>query len=72
MLSYGSVVKPILAYLRSLKPDKSFWDFPPWVIVLSTAAVVGSISAVAAVIGLARWRNSPTGELHVPSSEASE
>jgi hypothetical protein len=72
MFSYGSVVKPILVYIRSLKPDTSFSDIPSWVIVLATAAVVGSISAVAAVIGLARWRNSPTGEQRVPSTEAAE
>jgi len=46
---------------------RSFWDFPPWVIVLVTAAVVGSISAVASVIALARWRNRDVRELRVPS-----
>jgi hypothetical protein len=66
------VVRGVWRYIRSLKPDKSLWDFPPWVIVLVTAAVVGSISSVAAVIGLARWRNRDVGELRVPSTEASE
>jgi hypothetical protein len=66
------MLSSVKTYLRALSPDTSFSDIPSWVIVLVTAAVVGSISAVAAVIGLARWRNTPKGELHVPSSEASE
>lgn len=47
----------IRTYLRALAPDTSFSDVPAWVIVLVTAAVVGAVSAVVAVIGLARWRN---------------
>jgi hypothetical protein len=66
------MLSSVKTYLRALSADTSFSDIPSWVIVLVTAAVVGSISAVAAVIGLARWRNRPAGELHVPSSEASE
>jgi hypothetical protein len=49
----------ILERLRRWKDGAVAWftSLPGWVIVLVTAAVVGSISAVVAVIGLSRWRN---------------
>lgn len=45
---------------------------PGWVIVLSTAAVVGSISAVVAVTGLARWKNRSTSAVEVPVREVGD
>ena len=39
---------------------------PSWAIVLSVVAVVGAASAVAAVTGLARWRNRSAPVLEVP------
>lgn len=51
------MLSSLRAYFRALVPDTSFSDVPAWVTVLVTAAVVGAVSAVVAVIGLARWRN---------------
>jgi len=40
-------------------------SIPSWVIVLAVAAVVGALSAVGAVTGLARLRNPHLSELEV-------
>ena len=45
-------------------------SIPSWVIVLVTAAVVGAVSAVVSVTGLARLKNQPRGALSVPVQEA--
>lgn len=45
---------------------------PAWVIVLTVAAVVGAGSAVAAVTGLARWRNQSVEVLNVPVTEVGD
>jgi len=45
-------------------------SIPSWVIVLATAAVVGAVSAVVSVTGLARLRNDTRPALEVPVQEA--
>ena len=41
-------------------------SIPAWVIVLTVAGVVGSISAMVSVMGLARWQNRDVPELEIP------
>lgn len=57
-----SLKRPIMRRVRKV---------PAWVIVLATAGVVGSISAMLLVSVLARARNSQTA-LKVPSKEVSD
>jgi hypothetical protein len=44
-------------------------SIPSWVIVLATAAVVGAVSAVVSVTGLARLQNDTRTALEVPVRE---
>jgi len=68
-------VDRIRRWLSSIRGRLSLWrlaisqrvaSIPAWVIVLTVAAVVGSISAMVSVMGLARWRNRGVSEIEIP------
>jgi putative effector of murein hydrolase len=44
-------------------------SLPAWVIVLGTAAVIGSISATVSVMGLARYQNRNSPAIAVPITD---